>query len=499
MAPHIARGKGRRELLIMAALLALALAVRLYDLTGESLWYDEAFSVWIGEMSIASLKTLWQWKVQFPSYYLLIYYWMRWFGQGEFSVRLLGALAGAWAVVPVYLLGKSLFSQRVGRLAALLLIVNPLHVWYSQEVRMHSWAVLLAALSLYAFWRLLDRGHWVWWVLHVLLTALTFHMHYYVGFLILAENLYLLIRLWREKGELFSQEVWRELRWWVVDQVILAILLLPGVIVFLTNLLELREWNWLAQSYGAPGLSDLVNLLNAFSLGVNFPGPSVLTWLGLATYALLLLWGIGGYRLGQIRQPSAPGRPGALLLVVMALCVPVALVFVVGQFAAIWVTRYLLPFLPFFLILVALGLDRLPQTALRGLALSLLLIVNLYGLYNMYTVQQKEDWRGLSADLAARIREQDLVVLMDEEIRVPLSYYFGSGGRRVEVSRFADGEDLDRAVAEIERRQRGGHLWIVVSHADGSELLQRMDVVPALTRVSDTEYVGITLHKYVWS
>ena len=490
------------EALLVAGLLASALAMRLYDLTGESLWYDETFSVWIGGMSIASLRTLWAWQVQFPSYYLLIHYWMRLFGQGELSVRLFGALAGACTVLPVYFLGKSLSRRRVGLLAALLLIVSPLHVWYSQEVRMHSWAVLLTTISLYAFWRLLDkrthaiRGHWAWWALHVLSTAITFHMHYYIGFLILAENLYVLASLWRRHGALFRRETWRELRWWLVEQLALAALLVPGVVVFLTKLLGLQEWDWLAQRYGPPGPADLLNLANAFSLGRNFPGPSWLTWLGLGTFALLTLWGVAV----AARERKTNRRLGAAVLFVLsALVVPVMTVFVVGQFAAVWVTRYLLPFLPLFLILVALGLDLLPKDSLRALALAAVLLVNLYGLYTMYTVQQKEDWRGLAGDLVGRVAERDLIVLMDEECRVPFGYYYGSAGRRVEVSRFAAEQDLDRAIAEIQRKEDGGRLWLVVSHADGSALLVKLDALPTLQWIADVEYVGVTLYEYVWS
>jgi hypothetical protein len=122
-----------------------------------------------------------------------------------------------------------------------------------------------------------------------------------------------------------------------------------------------------------------------------------------------------------------------------------------------------------------------------------------YALSGMYGGQQKEDWRGVAAYIAQHGGPNDLIVLLDEECRVPFSYYYGSGGARVEVSRFADDAALDRAVAEIVRRQRGGHLWLVVSHADGRALQERLRALPGLRQLQGPAFVGIELVTYVWS
>lgn len=178
------RKAGWREALLVLALFALALGLRLYDLTGESLWYDETYSVWTAMMDIGSPRVLWEMKVEFPAYYWLLHVWVRLFGASDLSVRLMGAILGALTVLPVYALGRRLFDRPTGAIAALLLAVNPYHIWYSQEVRMHAAATLCVASSLVAFWRLLRGGRWPWWLAHLLLTALTFYLHSYVVFVI---------------------------------------------------------------------------------------------------------------------------------------------------------------------------------------------------------------------------------------------------------------------------------------------------------------------------
>ena len=58
-----------RQGLGLLGLVSLALALRCYRLGAESLWYDEAYSVWSSRMDIRSPRTLWEWRIEFPLYY----------------------------------------------------------------------------------------------------------------------------------------------------------------------------------------------------------------------------------------------------------------------------------------------------------------------------------------------------------------------------------------------------------------------------------------------
>ena len=483
-----------RDVAILLGLVALAIALRLFDLTGESLWFDEAYSVWTSSMDIASLRVLWDWQIEFPLYYLLLHYWMGACGQGEFSVRAFGALAGAITVVPLYLWGRALFGWRVASVAALLLAANPYHIWYSQEVRMYAWALLFTVASLYAFWRLAQGGGRGWWVCHALLTGLTFHLHYYIGWIVLAESLFIILRSWRAHGGLFRLNAWYELRWWCLDQLAVLALAMPAFAVFLTKLLTLDQWGWLAERYGPPGLAQIVGLLSAYTVGVAFPGPATLRWIVLALFLALAGW-------GALRTSQSWGgtqRSEALFLAFLTLGLPLALVFALGQFTSVWVPRYLLLFIPSFLLLVALGVDALEPNLAIG-AVALLLGVSLYALSGMYGAQQKEDWRGAAAHLSANAGHDDLIVLMDQDCRVPFDCYYGDRSLRIQVSRFADDAMLDETIDEILRKQRGGHLWLVVSHASSDLLERRLNALPELRPMESPDFVGVRLVAYAWS
>lgn len=136
----------------MGKILLAALIVRLIGLN-QSLWLDEAISY----LAVKSFS-FWEIITKFspgdvhpPLYYLLLKLWTNLFGYSEISLRLPSVIAGVVAVFVVIKIGQKLFNKRVGLLAGLFLALNPLAVYYSQEARMYSLAMLVISLAAWAF------------------------------------------------------------------------------------------------------------------------------------------------------------------------------------------------------------------------------------------------------------------------------------------------------------------------------------------------------------
>jgi len=72
------------------------------------------------------------------------------FGCSVVACRSLSVLAGVATVPLVALLGAALAGRTAGAVAALLLAFSPLHMYYSQEIRMYSLVTALCALSAWA-------------------------------------------------------------------------------------------------------------------------------------------------------------------------------------------------------------------------------------------------------------------------------------------------------------------------------------------------------------
>lgn len=123
---------------------------------GQPLWSDEAASVWLARLPLRTLL-LSLCDPHPAGYYLALRLWLRG-GETEPWLRLSSLLAGVGAALLVYLLGRDLGGRGWAWLAALLLAVHPLQVWYAAEVRMYMLAQVLGLLGVWLGWRWFDRA-----------------------------------------------------------------------------------------------------------------------------------------------------------------------------------------------------------------------------------------------------------------------------------------------------------------------------------------------------
>jgi mannosyltransferase len=186
----------------LAGLTAVGVAIRFASLGLQSYHHDEvvtAMRVLPGsfEDMLHRVKTS---ESNPPLYYVLAWGWIKAFGSGEFGLRSLTALFGA-ATVPVgYLLGRALADRRTGLTLAVLVAVNPMLIWYSQEARSYALLVFFCALSLLFFVRVLQTHSGLDLALWALTSALALYSHYFAFFAVGIEAVWLLVALrsrWR--------------------------------------------------------------------------------------------------------------------------------------------------------------------------------------------------------------------------------------------------------------------------------------------------------------
>lgn len=161
------------------ALICIGLLLRLFDLTGNELWLDEANSVIIGQSSLPELMDRLALDSSPPLFYVMLHYWQLCFGNSELALRLLSVLGGILGIGATYICASRMFSYRVGVLAAGFLAFAPAHVDYAQQVRQYTWLSLAVLLSTYCLWRLVtktQRRHAVGYVLTTI-GALMLHNH----------------------------------------------------------------------------------------------------------------------------------------------------------------------------------------------------------------------------------------------------------------------------------------------------------------------------------
>ncbi len=210
---------GQGTAIYLAAITGLAFALRVARLDLQPLWWDEGYSVFFATRDLVTMLTRTAVDIHPPLYYALLQAWMALAGKSDVVLRLFSVLVGVATVPIIYLIGRRLFNWRVAALAALLLAISPLQIYYSQEVRMYGLVTLLALVSIaiqlfiLRSVQLVDDSsnaqttgvRWVlsassrqWpgaggtprrltWLAYIIVTAAALYAEYYAAFIIAAE------------------------------------------------------------------------------------------------------------------------------------------------------------------------------------------------------------------------------------------------------------------------------------------------------------------------
>lgn len=162
------------------SIIIICLGLRLIGIN-QSLWLDEAISANVVKNYSYNqiIKKFSPSDFHPPGYYLMLKTWTSIFGYSEISLRMPSVIFSLITIYIVYLLA--------GVWPAVLTGLNPLLLYYSQEVRMYSMVTMLLTLALYF---LIKKKYW-WYSLMAFLSFVTF---YGSVFMMVAVGLFLLYK-----------------------------------------------------------------------------------------------------------------------------------------------------------------------------------------------------------------------------------------------------------------------------------------------------------------
>ncbi len=404
----------RRKWALLAIILA-ALALRLWCLDAQSLWWDEMVTVFRSTSPPALMwEDILRPRNQVPLHYLLMRPWMA-LGHGAFWTRYISAWWGVLTIALIFRLGQELAGGHVGLIAALLLTFSPMHVWYSQEGRMYT---LLGALTLLCYLQLLrlmrDPNNWMGWLLYGLALLAALSTHYFTVFMFLAQAIPMLLHRRRRPG-LF----WR----WALVVGIVGLVFSPWLVLTMQaggfRQSPIASWIDEARWYEP--------LLTLYTFGLGSTANLMHWWNWLAYGALLVALG-WGTRLA-LRQLSSSLEGQTL---VNWLLLPLFLMWTLSVRVpglsvrrSVYMDRYVTWLLPVFALLVAWGWQRWRHRHWSAWATAVLygicLLISLNTLYSDSSYA-REDWRSTVTNLN-RLAADDAVLVSRPGQRLPLWYY----------------------------------------------------------------------------
>ncbi|MBC7868832.1 glycosyltransferase family 39 protein [Candidatus Saccharibacteria bacterium] len=276
---------------------------------GQSIWFDEGYSIMIAQKPIDQLLALTAVDAHPPFYYLLLKAWAGVFGWSEFALRSLSAGAAAITVGVALLLIRRLFTTRVALVVLPFLIVSPFFLRYGYEIRMYAVVGLIGVLATWVLVRAVESGRTRWWVGYAVLVALGMYTLYMSVVIWLAHFVWLTVRTFQHKQSLIQQK-------WFIAYIGAVALFVPYLPIFAD-----QTFNSALPGIGGPltieKLSGILGLMISYTPSWQIGGVlslGLLTVIGLGIYLAVFVW-----------KQSAAGQRQNLQL--MFYCVGVPLVF----------------------------------------------------------------------------------------------------------------------------------------------------------------------------
>jgi mannosyltransferase len=362
-----------------------------------------------------------------PLYYALAWLWTQVTGNGEWGLRFLSALAGVATIPVAFFVGRELRGGRAGVIAAALVAVNPMLLWYSQEARAYALLGFFCALSLLYCVRALQadesdgkRDFVLWGVF----SALALGTHYFAVFPLVAE----VVLLARRRGRAILSGLWI---------VAVAVVLLAPLAIHQMSYGH-AEWigkfslghrvaeAWITFMVGETG--DIIGRAEQWQ-------PALIPLaLAAAAFALVLARGT---------RPERRAAFVPLAVVAGAVGIPLALA-ILSAGKDFVLARNLLPVLVPLLVAIAVALSS--ERARRlGAALAVVLVAYSLG-FSVYASTsaelQRPDWRAVADRLGEPDGPRATVTWVLGE--APLRFYLSTGAIQLKAS-----EGYDWLVREI--------------------------------------------------
>lgn len=166
------------------------LAVSLFTITKSSVWFDEAFGAYLIRFDFWDIARYTAADVHPPLYYWLLKLWSLLFGNSELALRSMSVLFGCITIVIGYLLIRKLFNQKAAMFAMLFMILSPMFIRYSQEMRMYTMVAAIALAATYALIIAVDSKKKMPWIIYGILLGLGMLTHYFIAVIWIAHWLW---------------------------------------------------------------------------------------------------------------------------------------------------------------------------------------------------------------------------------------------------------------------------------------------------------------------
>ncbi len=285
-------------------------------------------------------------------------------------LKIIMVLLGLLTIFITYLLVKKIFDDKLALAASFLLAINPMHVLYSQHVRVYILLMAVYLISTLALYNLIKNKDNKSLILITVSYAIAIYLHYFSAIFILAQIITFFYFVNKDK---------KLIKRYILGLLAAGIVCLPLVSYFL------GQYNHMITQGGLTTIGKLNIFYSPYPIYKFSSMLDISSTLQLAPYLIItaplvfLAFLFGSYKMYKKNKM-------ATLFVLLNFILPILILILIGLFFPVYSFRYLTYLLPLYIIPIAY-LSKLKKKWLIILGLiSILWILILIQYYSIATI-----------------------------------------------------------------------------------------------------------------
>lgn len=237
--------------------------LRLISLLKQPIWFDEIASITVSQKPFIQLLFSTAADTHPPFYFLLLKL-LSIFSVNTHYLRFFSLFIGTLTIWVTYKIIYKISSSKASLATALIIAINPLHIYASSQIRMYSLLTLQVLILVWLFIYFMKSERLSHLIIYGILGVTSLYTHYYAALVLFALNLiYLIIK----KRNIFDSKAW------YTTQIFILIFFLPWL-YFSASLSQKSCWCF-TPSIGLP--------ITFFTFGIG--GVGLVTVKDLFNYA----------------------------------------------------------------------------------------------------------------------------------------------------------------------------------------------------------------------
>lgn len=254
-----------------------------------------------------------------------------------FLLKLTMVLIGLLTIVLAYFITKKILDEKTAIVASFLLSINPMHVLYSQHIRVYILLMLVYLISILLLYKFIKNRDNKSLIFLAAIYAISIYLHYFSAIFILAHIITFFYFTRRDK---------KLMKKYFICLIIAGIACLPLVPYFLGQynymitqggLTTIEKLNILHSPYPIYKFSSMLDISSTLKLA-----PYLIITAPLVFFAFIF----GSYKMYQKRREESK-------FILLNFALPIMILALIGLFFPVYSFRYLTYLLPLYLIPIA--------------------------------------------------------------------------------------------------------------------------------------------------